>query len=405
MLASVLLAGLLASCALPPRLPAPATLAARVAPPGFRPSVCFLSDNQAYLQKHLNAVVQAVRAAAGGRAVRILALSGGGAVGSFGAGALYGLAQAGRLPVFQVVTGVSAGALIAPFAFLGRTWDPELRRAFDGTRADHLLRLRPWLTFLVRPGFYRGAPLRALVSHFVTPRMIRAVAAAAAKGRVLLVGTTDLDKEEPVIWNMGMIAAHGGPAARRLFIRVLVASASIAGIFPPVLIHVERDGRSYDEMQVDGSTTVPFFITPEIAQVTPLRLPALRRARVYVVINGQLDAFAKTVAQTPLAVLSRSYSAAVMQAARQNLALSAEFAHRYHMRLRFTFLPMTFAYDGSLDFSRANRKALFAFGEHCARTGQLWTTLAQAVAAGQRAATEAPRHSRQCPAPPAHVSP
>jgi hypothetical protein len=331
--------------------------------------------------------------------IHILALSGGGAAGSFGAGALYGLAKAGRLPPFQVVTGVSAGALLAPFAFLGPRWDPELKQAFDGPRADHLLRRRPWLTFLFRPGFYRGKPLEKLVSHFVTPHMIQAVALAAEKGRLLLVGTTDLDKEEPVIWNMGMIAEHGGRAARKLFIQVLVASASIAGIFPPVLIHVEGDGRSYDEMQVDGGTTMPFFITSEIAQVTPLNLPAFKGARVYVIINGQLDAFTKTVAQTPLAVLSRSYSASMMSASRQTLALSAEFARRYDMRLRFTFLPMTFAYGGSLDFGYPNLHGLFAYGARCARTNRLWTTLSQAIDAGERAASELPRHSAACPAP------
>lgn len=390
---------MLASCAAPPRLPAPPTLDARVAPPGFPRSVSVLSDNRAYLEEHLDAAVQAVRAAAGGGRIHILALSGGGAVGAFGAGALYGLAQAGKLPTFQVVTGVSAGALLAPFAFLGPTWDPQLKQAFDSHRTDHLLRRRHWLEFLFRPGFYRSQPLIDLVSHFVTRRMIRAVAAAARRGRFLLVGTTDLDNEEPVLWNMGEIAEQGGPAARKLFTQVLVASASIPGIFPPVLIRVAGGGKSYDEMYVDGATATPFFITSEIGQVIPMHLPALDGARVYIIVNGTLNAYSRTVAQRPFAVLSRSYSTAVMQASRRELALSEEFARRYGMRLRFTYLPMTLAYGGSFDFHYANMHTLFDYGARCARTNQLWSTLAEAIDEGQRAASQLPRHSTSCPAP------
>ena len=361
----------------------------------------FLSSDRDYLVEHLNGVVRSLSAVADGKPIRILALSGGGAGGAFGAGALYGLARAGRRPEFQVVTGVSAGALLAPFAFLGPTWDRQLKEAFDSHRTEHLLRPRPWLGFLFHPGIYSRGPLVALVDHFVTRRLVRAVAAQARLGRLLLVATTDLDKQESVIWNMGMIAEQGGEPARKLFRQVLVASASIPGVFPPVLIRVTGDGRSYDEMHVDGGTTLPFFVASDVAEVLPLRLPELRNARVFVIVNGQLSTYPKTTAQKPMAVLSRSFSAALMHASRRALVLSAVLARHFGMRFRFTYLPMSFPDHGSLNFKYANMHELFAYGVRCAESGQLWTTLDQAIDEGQRGATRLPLISYQCPAAPA----
>ena len=376
-------------------------LIAQVAPPGFPPNVRFLSSDRDYLVTHLNAAVQHLSAVAAGAPIRILALSGGGAGGAFGAGALYGLTRAGERPNFQVVTGVSAGALLAPFAFLGPSWDAQLKNAFDSHRTDHLLRARPWLGLLFHPGIYRRGPLVELVHRFITPRMIRAIAAQARKGRVLLVATTDLDKQESVVWNMGLIAEHGGPAALKLFSQVLVASASIPGVFPPVLIRVRGDGRKYDEMHVDGGTTLPFFVTSDIADVMPLHLPELKGAQVYVIVNGQLSTYPKTTPETPMAVLSGGFSAALMHAARRALVLSALFARHFGMHFRFTYLPISYPDHGSLDFKFSNMHSLFDYGVRCAEARQLWTTLIQAIDEGQRGATQMPIRSNRCPAAPA----
>lgn len=396
---TVLLGAVLAGCATP-RLPAPPKLIDQVSPPGFPPSVRFLSNNRAYLETHLKQAVKRLRAAAGGGPIRILALSGGGAGGAFGAGALYGLARIDKRPHFQVVTGVSAGAMLAPFAYLGPSWDGQLKDAFDSHRTEHLLRPRPWLGFLFHPGIYRRGPLVALVDHFVTARMMHAIAVQARKGRLLLVATTDLDKQESVIWNMGAIAEHGGAAARRLFVKVLVASASIPGVFPPVLIRVQGNGKTYDEMHVDGGTTLPFFVASNIADVLPLHVPELEGAKVYVIVNGHLSTYPKTTPMEPMAVLARSFSAALMHASRRALVLSAVFARHFHMHFRFTYLPMTYPYGGSLDFKFSNMHTLFNYGVRCAEAGQLWTTLNQALDEGQRAATQLPEMSYKCPAAP-----
>ncbi|MGC8517078.1 MAG: patatin-like phospholipase family protein [Steroidobacteraceae bacterium] len=394
----MLLASLLGACATT-RLAAPPKLIDQVSPPGFPRDVRFLSSDRGYLEAHLDRAVRRLSAVAHG-SIRILALSGGGAGGAFGAGVLYGLACTRQRTDFQVVTGVSAGALLAPFAFLGPSWYPQMEDAFDTHRTDDLLQRRPWLGFLFHPGIYSRRPLTALVTHFVTPRMIRAVAAQSRHGRVLLVATTDLDKQESVIWNMGLIAQHGGPAARKLFTQVLIASASIPGVFPPVLIRVQGGGKTYDEMHVDGGTTLPFFVASNIADVLPLRLPQLKGAKVYVIVNGQLSTYPKTTPAEPMAVLSRSFSAALMHASRRALVISAVFARHFGMHFRFTYLPMTYPFDGSLDFKYQNMHRLFQYGESCAQAGLIWTTLTQAIDEGQRAAHQMPRLSDDCPGAP-----
>jgi patatin-like phospholipase len=367
-----------------------------VAPVGFPASVRFLGTDRDYLLSHADESMQRLRGATAGAPICVLALSGGGAGGAFGAGALIGMGRRGDRPRFDVVTGVSTGALMAPFAFLGPSWDGELIEAFDSDRAEHLLQQRG-LSFLFRPGLYRSEPLAELVDHFVTDRLIKAVADQAAQGRLLLVATTDLDKEEAVIWDMGAIAAQGGPAARKLFRDVLVASASIPGLFAPVLIHVEGGGESYDEMHVDGGTTQSFFVVSEIMQLESKHFQALEKARVFVLVNGQLGVYPETTPETPVSVLVRSFSAGLMHASRKTLELSAAFAERYHMEFLFTYIPVRHAFAGPLDFSHDTMHSLFNYGAHCAEADQLWSTMEDAVERGPEVARAGLRHTEDCP--------
>lgn len=387
----------LAACSAIPRRPAPPTLLAPVAPVGFPSTVRFLGYDRDSFLKNADKTISRLGAAAGGGPIRVLALSGGGAGGAFAAGALIGMSRRGDRPQFHVVTGVSAGALIAPFAFLGAEWDGELKEAFDSYRPSQLLRPRGWLAFLFLPGYYRGEPLLDLVDHFVTDRLIQAVAEQAAQGRLLLVATTDLDKEESVIWDMGAIAAQGGEAARELFRDVLIASASIPGLFPPVLIHVEGGGNSYDEMHVDGGTTLSFFVAPEIAQQEKKHFPVLDRAQVFVLVNGQLSTYPQTTRERPISVLARSFSAGLAHASRRTLELTAAYADRYEMDFRFTYVPVTYPYKGPLDFKFSSMHALFEYAARCAQAGRLWTTLQQAISEAQHTATTTSQQTDECP--------
>jgi len=145
--------------------------------------------------------------------------------------ALVGLARSDRRPQFSVVTGVSAGALLAPCAFLGPEWDGQLIDAYTSGRAEHLLQPRG-LGAIFGSSAYRGSPLKHLVDHYLSDALIQAVAHEAASGRLLLVATTNVDTGETVVWDLGAIAMNGGSSAKALFRDVLVASARVPGMFP-----------------------------------------------------------------------------------------------------------------------------------------------------------------------------
>ena len=393
----VLLAMWLSACATGPRVQAPPThFLGPVAPTGFPAIVRSLGMDRSFYLTHAQEMHDRLERASNGGSLNILALSGGGAGGAFGAGALIGLTQREERPQFTLVTGVSTGALLAPFAFLGPDWDAQLREVFVSGRAEHLLRSRG-LGVLFRPGVYKGEPLAELVEHVVTPDMIRAIALESVRGRSLLVATTDLDKEETVIWDMGAIAAQGGDAALKLFRAVLVASASIPGIFPPVLIPVEGSGVAYDEMHVDGGTTLPFFFMPEIAELLPGDGENLRGANLYVIINGQFSSLPHTTPERAVPILARSFSAELGHSSRISLALAAAYAQKHDMRFRFTDIPIDYPYKGSLDFHRDAMQPLFDYALSCAMQGELWTTPDQALASSEQALSSKPGHALQCP--------
>ncbi|HLN40049.1 MAG TPA: patatin-like phospholipase family protein, partial [Xanthobacteraceae bacterium] len=189
-----------------------------------------------------------------------LALSSGGADGAFGAGLLKGLSESGHRPDYAVVTGVSTGALMAPFIFAGPRYDDALRAAYTKITAADVFEVGS-----TGESFVDSWPLKDLIAKQITPALLADVAAAHNSGRRLFVITTDLDAERSVVWNMGAIAAHaadknGGDAALALFRRVLLASSAIPGGFPPVLIDVEANGKKFQEMHVDGGVGGQFFV-------------------------------------------------------------------------------------------------------------------------------------------------
>ena len=182
-----------------------------------------------------------------------LALSGGGDNGAFGAGVLCGWTKHGDRPRFKLVTGISTGALIAPFAFLGSEYDDDLKVYTMVTQAE-IFRRKSLLTVLWRESLADTRPLADLIARHIDEPVLQAIAREHKKGRRLFIGTTQLDAQRLVIWNMGAIAASGHQDALQLFRKVVLASASIPGVFPPQYIKVEAKGRTYTEMHVDGGT-------------------------------------------------------------------------------------------------------------------------------------------------------
>jgi predicted acylesterase/phospholipase RssA len=362
----------LSGCALPPREPAPLYRDADVAPVGFPAEIRWVQETtRSGFEAHAAWMDKRLRRASHGRPLEILAVSGGGANGAFGAGVLVGWSKTGTRPAFDVVTGVSAGALIAPFAFLGRDWDPQLRAAFSGETSIGLLQART-LGALFGLSFFDGEPLRKLVDRYVTDELVHAVAAEAAKGRILLAATTNLDQQKLVFWDLGAIALHPGPGGMALFKQILVASASIPGAFPPVLVRVEGGGRTYDEMHVDGGTRASVLAVPDIAAVFEGEMVPVRGAHVYLLINGKLKAAEASTPTDSLSILRRALATSLNGEVRSRLLLTYSFARRHGIDLKVAALNNDYPQDDFLDFSPGRMQALFSFGEGCASLFRVW---------------------------------
>jgi predicted acylesterase/phospholipase RssA len=306
-----------------------------------------------------------------GEPLSILALSGGGAGGAFGAGAVAGLTRTGARPTFDVVTGVSAGALVAPYAFLGPTWDAQLLEAFTGVAGENLLQSRG-LGVLFGSSVYSGRPLQQLIDAYVSDAMIRAVAREADTGRLLLVATTDVASGESVVWDLGAIAKNGGASARTLFRDVLVASASVPGMFPPVIIRVDENGWSQTQAHVDGAATVPFFVPPAFL-LTSSDKGGARRTAVFVIVDGSLGDAARTTRLTARSILSRSIRLGLSRLLLTTLELTAATAQLDGADLQYSSLPAGYPLSDTFDFSAKIRGPLFRYAYDCAQAGRFWT--------------------------------
>jgi predicted acylesterase/phospholipase RssA len=386
-----------ACTALPRRVAPPATYR-NAAPEGFPISVRRVDESPEAFRQRTSHLAESVRLSATSGTVNVLVLSGGGGGIAFGAGALVGWSEAGTRPEFQIVTGVSSGALLAPFALLGSDWDTTIVEAFTGARTEHLLNSH-WWNALFGLSYYRGEPLFELVDHYVTDGLLRAVAAQAARGRVLVVATTDLDRERTVVWDMGMIAMQGGERSRALFRDILVASASIPGVFPPVLIPVQAEGQRYVEMHVDGGTTTPLFIAPEMAVAYPDGLSGLQGAKVYVIVNGQLRGGPRSTPLHMSSIARRGLKVALDSGSRATVEVAASLATEVGMKLQVTNIPDEYPYGGSLDLDRGRMHALFEYASYCAARGQLWQRPAEVMHRVMFDAAEAGNGVVRCPGP------
>jgi hypothetical protein len=310
------LALVLAGCASIVRLPAPPMAELERLEILDVPDARFWADGDpAPLRRYLARVVErrdegvARPGPAGLPPVHFLALSGGADDGAFGAGVLAGWTESGTRPSFSLVTGISAGALIAPFAFLGPAYDDRLRALFTEISPTDVLRLgRIAVALLFRQSLADTSPLTQLIGRHADEQMLAAIAAEHARGRLLLIGTVNIDVGRPVIWNIGAIAASGHPRALELFRSILLASASIPGAFPPVLIDVEHGGRRFEEMHVDGGAAMQVFLYPQglLPRERWARAGRVRERTAWVIRNGRLDVVAADGPRGIVSIAARS---------------------------------------------------------------------------------------------------
>ncbi|MDB5456175.1 MAG: patatin [Caulobacter sp.] len=312
----------------------------------------------------------------------ILALSGGAAGGAFGAGVLVGLTKAGRRPNFAIVTGVSTGALIAPFAFLGPTWDDRLTDAYVGGHASSLLSLRR-LGSALGPSIFKGDALEALVATFIDAALVEAVAVEHAKGRRLLIATTNLDSQKGVVWDMGAIASRGGDQAVKLFRDVMVASATLPGLFPPKMFNVEvaagEDRGGHQEMHVDGGVASPLFLMPEALLRWRDLGQRLRRGRVYAIVNIVLEPSPRSTAPGVAAIMGRSFEAMLRFSYRQALNVAAGFCARHNLPFCVASIPSSFDGVNMMNFETTLMRKIFDAAVELAQTEAVWSRPAEVL--------------------------
>lgn len=302
-----------------------------------------------------------------------LALSGGGADGAYGVGVLNGWSAAGTRPAFSVVSGVSTGGLIAPFAFLGSRYDDTLRELYTSGIAESLLSDPSIMRVLFSSGLFGNTRLRELVARYVGPEILAQVARENAKGRRLLIVTTDLDTQRTAIWDMGKIAAVGTPEALKLFRDVMAASASIPLVFPPILIEAEGQGHKFQEMHVDGGVTAPVLTLPE-ALLSQGRLPGNTKMDIYILVNKKIERNFELVANSTIDVASRSLSSITQSQTRSIIFSTYDFAKRNHLGFHLSYIERDYPAPQSEGFDTAYMRALYQYGYEKAASGQAWTS-------------------------------
>jgi hypothetical protein len=198
--------------------------------------------------------------------------------------AFFAWTAAGNRPTLKFVTGISTGALLAPFAFLGSDYNAQLKAVYTTVTDKDIYTKKSILSAYWRESIYGTKPLANTIAKYIDEKVLAAVAREYKKGRILLVSTTQLDAQRLVVWNMGAIASSNNPGALELFRKILLASASMPAVFPPVFIKVTDGGNEYEEMHVDCGTVTEMMLYNEA--IKPMTAHA--KAAMAIIPNKEL---------------------------------------------------------------------------------------------------------------------
>lgn len=306
--------------------------------------------------------------------ISFLALSGGGADGAFGAGFLNGWTSTGSRPEFEVVTGVSTGALIAPFAFLGPDYDQQLREIYTLHSTKDIVTVNIVSGLLGGSALSSSEPMYGILSRYVNREFMAAVAREYRRGRRLLIGTTNLDAGRPVIWDMGLIATRNTDKALHLFRKVMLASTSIPGLFPPIYIEVEVEGKIRKEMHVDGGTTDNIILLPakfDIRKAKSLN-HARTTSRLYALVNTKINMPPKVVKANTFDIAERATSTLIKQQTTGDLLRLYLSVKNNNISFNLASVPAEFEHESAEAFDRKYMNALYDYGYKMARKGYHW---------------------------------
>ena len=306
--------------------------------------------------------------------VAFLAVSGGGDNGAYTAGLLNGWTAAGTRPEFRLVTGISTGALIAPFAFLGPKYDATLKTVYTTISPKDVLVPRNLIAGFLSDAMADNAPLWALTRKSVTADLLKEIAAEYAKGRFLLVATADLDARRGIIWDMGKIASYGTPQALDLFVSVMIASASIPAGFPPTMIDVEVEGKRYQEMHVDGGIMAQVFVYPASIRVgeAAAAIGVTRERKVYVIRNARLDPDWAHTERSTMTIAGRAIASLIHTQGIGDLYRIYATAERDGVDFNLTFIPSSFKFPHKEEFDNEYMRKLYDVGYDLGVKGIPW---------------------------------
>ena len=339
--------------------------------------VRYVPSTKAGIQAYLNDIKEAVakRPTDPARQTNLLALSGGGDNGAFGAGLLVGWSKRGDRPVFDQVTGISTGALIAPFAFLGADYDQSLEAVFTQVKPEDIYRERGKLALLFSDAIADAKPLKQLINQQITDEMLSRVATEyQEKGRLLLIGTTNIDSGLLVLWNMGKIATYGTPESKALFVNIMLASAAVPGAFPPVLFDTELDGHDYHELHVDGGLAAQVYLYPAAASRLALNSGIIksRKREAYIIRNARLSVGWEETEVNGLGILGRSYKKMIQSQGMGNLYQIYEIARRDKVGFNLAYIGNDFEAAHPAEFDQTYMNALYQYGYQKSVKGYPW---------------------------------
>lgn len=305
--------------------------------------------------------------------LHFLAISGGGENGAFAAGILKGWTVSGTRPKFNAVTGISAGALIAPFAYLGSDYDHILERFYTQYSTEDLIRNRHPLRAISTDAGFDTTPLRALLAEYVDESVMKAIAQEYRHGRLLYIGTTNLDAGRQVTWDIGAIANSGKAGALDLILDIMLASASIPVAFPPVLIEVEANGKTYDELHVDGGVTRQAFLFNLSTDEDAFQLlNIVGRGQAYVIRNSKLESTWEPVDRKLFSIAERSASSMIRTQGIGDLYREYLGALKYDFDFHLAHIPSDFEADSHELFDQKYMRQLYQLGYKMAASGYPW---------------------------------
>ncbi len=376
LIAATAAALVLGGCSSPTRLPpVPAADAARAMPLGLANARFFPGAQRAALLEEFEQAAQRQRQVLGVApdaqlpSAAVLAISGGGDNGAFGAGVLVGWGKAGDRPEFMLVTGVSTGALLAPFAYLGPDYDKQLSEVYTTITAADIYTERGVLDVFYNDALADTTALYEHISLYVDDKMLADIAAEYRKGRLLLIGSTNLDAQWPSLWNIGAIAASGHPGALELVRNILRASSAVPGFFQPVMVDVEVDGKKYQELHVDGGAIAQMFLYP--SNLDPNTI-AHRERKAYLILNAREDPVWADVDRRTFSIGGRAISTMIHYSGANDIQRIYYTTREDGIDYNLAYIGDDFTTPEHEDFDKVYMNALYDYGYQLALHGYPW---------------------------------